>query len=74
MTHEKLLFRFALAFDGEPQGVGLFTGLRDVGLRQESEDRILEGFKELKIPAAYGDPEAPGISTARFWFTEEGVA
>lgn len=59
------LFRFELAFDGEPQEVGIMQGLDDIGLPEGVAVNIEEDFNELPLPHL---PEP-----VSFWFTESGV-
>ena len=58
-------WRFQLAFDGEPQGVGFLTGIEDVGLPGDKEVDLLDEFQSLPCPTVYCPCE--------FWFTAEGV-
>ena len=58
------LYRYTLAFDGQPQNIGLFQGLYDVGLDDTVIDRINAEFSTLKAP----DLDEP----AEFYFTEAG--
>lgn len=37
-------YRYELAFDGEPQGIGLFQGIDDMGLTDEEVSGILRKF------------------------------
>lgn len=59
------LFRFELAFDGEPQEVGIMQGLDDIGLPEGVAVNIEEDFNELPLPHL-SEPVS-------FWFTESGV-
>lgn len=61
------LFRFELAFDGEPQGVGFLQGLDDVGLWSIVRDELYSLFDSLPI-CELDEPD--GVS---FWFTEAGL-
>lgn len=58
------LYRYTLAFDGQPQNIGLFQGLSDVGLDDTVINRINAEFSTLKAP----DLDEP----AEFYFTEAG--
>ena len=60
------LYRFELAFDGEPQGVGLLTGLDATGLPPGRSDRLVAMFDDLALPEELGTP-------VRFWFTQAGI-
>ena len=60
-------YRFELAFDGEPQGVGFLQGAEDVGLDNKDLLSLLDPFE--KLPSPYLD-EPLG---AMFFFTEEGM-
>lgn len=44
------LFRFELAFDGEPQDIGILRGLDDIGLPEGVSVNIEEDFNELPCP------------------------
>lgn len=59
------LFRFELAFDGEPQEVGLMQGLDDIGLCEEVLRDIEDAFSDLPCPHL--------TQPCSFWFTEIGV-
>ena len=43
-------FRFELAFDGEPEHVGVFQGVSDIGLAEDEVNSFLSEFSDLKIP------------------------
>ena len=59
------LFRFELAFDGEPQDIGILRGLDDIGLPEGVSVNIEEDFNELPCPKL--------SEAVSFWFTEFGV-
>lgn len=59
------LFRFELAFDGEPQEIGILRGLDDIGLPEGVALNIEADFNELPIPHI--------TKAASFWFTERGL-
>lgn len=59
------LFRFELAFDGEPQDIGILRGLDDIGLSEGVSVNIEEDFNELPCPKL--------SEAVSFWFTEFGV-
>ena len=59
------LFRFELAFSGEPQGVGFLQGLDDVGLLGFIRDDLYSLFDPLPI-YELDEPVS-------FWFTEDGL-
>lgn len=59
------LFRFELAFDSEPQGIGVLRGLDDIGLPEGVSVNIEEDFNELPCPRL--------SEAVSFWFTEFGV-
>ena len=59
------LFRFELAFDGEPQDIGILRGLDDIGLPEGVSANIEEDFNELPCPKL--------SEAVSFWFTEFGV-
>ncbi len=59
------LFRFELAFDGEPQDIGILRGLDDIGLPEGVSANIEEDFNELPCPKL--------SEAVSFWFTELGV-
>lgn len=59
------LFRFELAFDGEPQDIGILRGLDDIGLPEGVLVNIEEDFNELPCPKL--------SEAVSFWFTEFGV-
>ena len=62
------VYRFELAFEDEPQGVGMLQGLEDVGLSTRSERLLYEMFVPLKCP------ELPDLcDPVSFWFTEKGL-
>ena len=63
-------YRFELAFDGEPQGVGFLQGLDDVGFTTARKERLMQPFnKHLAIP----DVESEDDSAVVFFFTEQGL-
>lgn len=64
----KTFFRFELAFDGEPQDVGLLQGLEDVGLPTDVCGNLYEGFASLKSPDLETD-DGP----VSFWFSGDGL-
>lgn len=61
------LFRFELAFDGEPQNVGFLEGLADIGLPKNQQDAFYAAFSSLPAPDLYGE------ETVSFWFTQKGM-
>ena len=61
------LFRFELAFEGEPQDVGFLQGLTDVGLWSVVESDLYAQFEAL--PAI----ELQHEGHISFWFTEAGL-
>lgn len=62
------LFRFELAFDGEPQGIGFLEGLAVcVDLWRPIRNYLYSLFDTLP---AYEIDEPDGVS---FWFTEAGL-
>lgn len=61
------LFRFELAFDREPQGVGFLQGLADVGLWDIVTANLYSLFDTL--PVCVLDEVEP----VSFWFTEAGL-
>lgn len=62
------VYRFELAFEDEPQGVGVLQGLEDVGLSTRSERLLYEMFIPLKCP------ELPDVcDPVSFWFTRAGL-
>lgn len=61
------MYRFELAFCGEPQGVGLLQGLQDAVPNRQKRDRLYAMFDELPVPELdWDDP-------VEFWFREAGV-
>lgn len=65
MSMGPMVYRFELAFDGQPQGIGVMRGLDDIGLP--------EGIS-LNIEADFNELPCPYISEAvSFWFTERGL-
>lgn len=58
-------FRFELAFDGEPEHVGMFQGLSDIGLAEDEVNSFLSEFSDLKIPELSRNSES--------WFTLLGL-
>lgn len=66
------LYRFELAFDGEPQRVGFLQGLADIGLWYPVEVDLYAEFDILPAPKL----EAPELNLGEkisFWFTEDGL-
>lgn len=61
------LFRFELAFDGTPQGVGFLQGLANVGLWEVIEDGLYSLFETLPVCELGVD------EPVSFWFTEYGL-
>lgn len=59
------LYRFELAFDGEPQKIGIMRGLDDIELPGGVAVNIEEDFNALPCPHISED--------ASFWFTEQGL-
>lgn len=71
-----VLTRFELSFDGNPQGVGMFQGLTDVGMPNHQYSKILDLFEQL--PSPYIDMRDEAFDhidgdTLSFWFTPAGV-
>lgn len=66
-----ILTRFELSFDGQPQGVGMFQGLPDVGLTVPQYSKALSLFEDL--PSPYIDLRDCDFETVSFWFTPAGV-
>ena len=64
-SKKKKVYRFVLAFDGEPQGAGFLSGLEDIGLNEDMENGLLDLFSSLTIPRI--------TNPAQFWFTEQGI-
>lgn len=62
------LYRFELAFDGQPQNVGLFQDLEAISPRQAQQIREL--FNELPVPDLNAIAEKAPVSS---WFTEQGI-
>ena len=60
-------YRFELAIEGQPQGVGFLQGLEDTGLPKSTTDDIYHAFDSL--PAQTLDD--PGLPA--FFFTEAGL-
>lgn len=60
-------YRFELAFDGQPQGVGFLQGLTDTGLPKSITDDIYHEFDLLPAQIL----EDPGLPV--FFFTEAGL-
>lgn len=58
-------FRFELAFDGEPEHVGVFQGVSDIGLAEDEVNSFLSEFSDLKIPELSRNSES--------WFTLLGL-
>ena len=58
-------FRFELAFDGEPEHVGVFQGVSDIGLAEDEVNSFLAEFSDLKIPELSRNSES--------WFTLLGL-
>lgn len=66
-----MLYRFVLAFCGEPQGVGFFCGFDDIGLPKTEADRLSKPFDNLAVPNLTIDP---GRDSVQFWLTEQGLS
>lgn len=66
-----MLYRFVLAFCGEPQGVGFLRGFDDIGLPKAEADRLSKPFDNLAVPNLAIDP---GRNPVQFWFTEQGLS
>lgn len=66
-----ILTRFELSFDGQPQGVGMFQGLPDVGLTVPQYSKALSLFEDL--PSPYIDLRDCNFETVSFWFTPNGL-
>lgn len=62
------LFRFELAFDGEPQGVGFMQGTYDIGLPKLITSNLYSLFDELPYHELNYEED-----TISFWFTEYGL-
>jgi len=62
-----IFYRFELAFDGQPQGVGFLQGLKDTGLPKPITDDIYHEFDFLPAQML----EYPGLLV--FFFTEAGL-
>lgn len=61
-------YRFTMAFDGEPQGVGFLHGLSEVGLPNKVLDALNAPFDaNLKVPPIRDD------KPVECWFTEVGM-
>ena len=60
-------YRFELAFDDQPQGVGFLQGLKDTGLPKAITDDIYHEFDLLPAQTL----EDPGLPV--FFFTEAGL-
>ena len=61
------IVRYEWEFEGEPQEVGLFTGLSDIGIPESIIDNVLMApFKGLTVP------QQLICERCQFWFTEEG--
>ena len=60
-------YRFELAFDGQPQGVGFLQGLEDTGLPKSTTDDIYHEFDLLPAQTLEG-PSLPA-----FFFTDTGL-
>lgn len=61
------LFRFELAFDGEPQGIGFLQGLADIGLWDLVTMNLYSLFDTLPFC------ELDECEPVSFWFTEAGI-
>ena len=59
-------YRFELAFDGEPQGVGFLQGLDETGIPGQEVDGLYELFEKLPAPR--------NCSGTSFWFTRSGLS
>lgn len=68
------LTRFELTYCGEPQGIGLIQGLKDLGMSEEKIDDLIRVFdKDLVIPSFSSfELDARSFYAASF-FTEEGL-
>ena len=64
------LYRFMLAFDGEPQGVGILQGLEDSGIDFSVSEDLYKAFGNLPCPTL----ESPDDSPIECWFREKGIA
>ena len=60
------LYRFELAFEGEPQGVGLFNGIYEAVPDPDLADRLQDRFTALPVPHVTRE--------CKFWFTGIGLA
>lgn len=56
------LYRFELAFNGKPMGIGMMCGLDEIGLPEGVAINIEEDFNDVPFPQI----SAP----SSFWFTE----
>lgn len=63
------LYRFMLAFDSEPQDVGLFQGIDETGMDISLMCELTDPFEELPCPML----ETPDDSPVEFWFREKGL-
>lgn len=59
-------YRYELAFNGEPQGIGLFQGIDDMGLTDDEVSGIMRKFDDLYCPVICTS------DTLVFFFTELG--
>lgn len=59
------LYRFELAFEGEPQNIGFLHGLDNTGLSKDTCNLIEQAFSDL--------PVRPLNRPCCFWFRETGV-
>ena len=63
------LYRFMLAFDGEPQDVGILQGLGETDIPYANKLDLLSKFESLPAPTL----ETPDGGYVECWFTEKGV-
>lgn len=61
----RLIYRFEVLLDGEPQEVGLFHALDDMGITGDEATELTSLFDSLPCP----ELDEP----VSFWFTEEGL-
>lgn len=63
------LYRFELAFDGEPQDIGLLQGVDDIPMLALVRDAFYGMFGSLNSPDVFSEDDSKVV----FWFTEEGL-
>ena len=69
----KRLYRFELAFLGEPQGIGFLVGLRDTGITEETIDALIKEFDD-KLPLPHYEElnYNKSVGYPASYFTEKG--